>query len=236
MKIKKTTLYCLLLSLCTLFSCGDIDSKSKNHEDALKRYILPIINQYNKYADDSLSYDERNESPKHKIDTTRIVITDRSEPNWTGLSSDIKYFLKRKKETLARLDSMPDGKQKFTYKAIRSFLINAGTLNKSKVINELGKPHDIFYISAFPEMKYPERMLQIDSSLCVGIYSYRDTRQTSAMRYYAYGEINKKTNDPDVYIFDFIIGKEDRLIGIHTSKFIINKKSFFQLNSWDYIE
>lgn len=227
MKLRRPILYFILLGLCTLYSCGDIDSKPSNSQDALKRYTLWIISQYNKYADDTLSFEEQR--PKQEI-------TVKSRTNWAGLSSDIKYFVKRKKETLAWLDSIPEGKHKFTYKAIQSFLINAGFINKPKVINELGEPHDTFYLGGYPKRKYPERMLQIDSSLCVGIYSYEDPRSTSAMRYFAYGDINKKTNEPDLYIFDFIIGQEDRLIGIRTSKFIITTRSFYYKDEYGYIE
>lgn len=59
---------------------------------------------------------------------------------------------------------------------------------------------------------------------------------TKSLRYYAYGDINKKTNEPDLYLFDFIIDKGDRLIGIRTSKFIINYRSVSHQKQWGFIE
>lgn len=169
MKFNIVKISLILLILCQLYSCADIDNKSKQQEDGLNKYESTVLNLYNKYADDSLSLEDKSEG--------QLL---RERRNWAGINYDIRLFLKIKKATIAKLDSVPNSRQQFTYKALRSYIINAGALNKNKVINDLGSPHDLILTESIYDNRdlydknYPYRMLQIDSFLSCGKYAYQE--------------------------------------------------------------
>ncbi len=236
----------VFLLFCGLQACDIKTSRPVALEtNGLNSYIAPIWNLYNQISDDTLTLE--NLGDYWSYDGHRPPIAyDPNSYSWPKIRFDIKYYLETKESVLAKLDSIPNSKHKFSYENIRSILLHGGTLTKNYVINQLGEPHEFPSMITPPDEisewnPYPYRMLELDSTLSsvktLDIFDIHHPRppRINSFRYYVYGPINKKPKSHDLYFVDFIINDADKLIAVRTCKFAFNRRCIWYHQTW-YVE